>query len=77
MWVPNSERGHKKWFLEGENEIPHIPKVDFLTIFDFLPVWVELIRKQGMDFEDWLPSTQYISKPTAATSILKSSLNFC
>ena len=72
MWVPNSERGHKMLSLEGENEIPHIPKLDFLTIFDFLPVWVELIRKQRMYFEDWLPSTQYISKPTAATSILKS-----
>ena len=72
MWVPNSKRGHKIRSLEGENEIPHIPKLDFLTIFDFLPVWFELIRKQGMDFEDWLPSTQNISKPTAAISILKS-----
>ena len=71
MWVPNSERGHKMLSLEGENEIPHIPKLDFLTFFDFLPVWVELIRKQGMDFENWLPSTQYISEPTAVTSILK------
>ena len=32
MWVPNSERGHKMLSLEGENEIPHIPKLDFLTI---------------------------------------------
>ena len=32
MWVPNSERGHKMPSLEGENEIPHIPKLDFLTI---------------------------------------------
>ena len=32
MWVPNSERGHKMLSLEGENEIPRIPKLDFLTI---------------------------------------------
>ena len=32
MWVPNSERGHKMPSLEGENEIPQIPKLDFLTI---------------------------------------------
>ena len=32
MWLPNSERGHKMLSLEGENEIPHIPKLDFLTI---------------------------------------------
>ena len=29
MWVPNSERGRKMLSLEGENEIPHIPKLDF------------------------------------------------
>ena len=32
MWVPNSERGLKMLSLRGENEIPHIPKLDFLTI---------------------------------------------
>ena len=32
MWVTNSERGHKMLSLEVENEIPHIPKLDFLTI---------------------------------------------
>ena len=32
MWVPNSERGHKMLSQEGENEIPQIPKLDFLTI---------------------------------------------
>ena len=37
MWVPNSESGHKMWSLEGENEIPQIPILDFLTIFDFRP----------------------------------------
>ena len=44
MWVPNSERGHKMPSLEGENEIPHIPKLDFVAKMPFLP-WVELIRK--------------------------------
>ena len=32
MWVPNSERGLKMLSLRGENEIPHIPKLDFSTI---------------------------------------------
>ena len=36
MWVPNSERGHKMPPLEGENEIPHIPKLDFLAKMRFL-----------------------------------------
>ena len=36
MWVPNSEWVHKNWWLEGENEIPHIPFFDFLTILAFL-----------------------------------------
>ena len=32
MWVPNSERVHKNWQLEGENELPHIAFLDFLMI---------------------------------------------
>ena len=32
MRVSNSESGHKMLSLEGENEIPQIPKLDFLTI---------------------------------------------
>ena len=32
MWVPNSEKGPKGLSLGGENEIPHIPKLDFSTI---------------------------------------------
>ncbi len=32
MWVPNSERVHKNWQPEGENEIPHIALLDFLMI---------------------------------------------
>ena len=39
MWVPNSERGHKMLSLEVENEIPHIPKLDFLTILAPLDAW--------------------------------------
>ena len=31
MWVPNSERGLKMLSLEGEIEIPHIPKLDFFN----------------------------------------------
>ena len=37
LWVPHSERGHKMLFLEGENEIPRIAFMDFLTIFHFCP----------------------------------------
>ena len=36
MRVPNSERGHKMLSQEGENEIPQIPKLDFLTILAIL-----------------------------------------
>ena len=36
MWVPNSESGPKIQSLEGENEIPHIPKLDFLAKTRFL-----------------------------------------
>ena len=61
MWVPNSERGHKMPSLEGENEIPHIPKLDFLAKTWFLTFWGELIKKWGI-FEDWLTLTRYISK---------------
>ena len=32
MWVPNFENAHKNGKLEGENEIPQIPKLDFLMI---------------------------------------------
>ena len=35
-WVPNSERGHKMLSPEGENEIPHIAFLDFLTILALL-----------------------------------------
>ena len=45
MWVPNSESGHKMWSLEGENEIPQIPIIDFLAKTCFSPFWVELVRK--------------------------------
>ena len=72
MWVPNSERGHKKWLLEGENEIPQIPKLDFFSKNVIFAIWGELIRKWGMEFEDRLALTQYNSKPTKAISILKS-----
>ena len=36
MWVPNSKKGPKMPSLEGENEIPHIPKLDFLAKTRFL-----------------------------------------
>ena len=39
MWVPNSERGPKILSLEGENEIPHIPFLDFLTKNGFLSIF--------------------------------------
>ena len=39
MRVPNSESGHKMPSLEGENEIPHIPVFDFLTILAPYMTW--------------------------------------
>ena len=45
MWVPNYKKGPKMPSLEGENEIPHIPKLDFLAKTRFSPFWVELARK--------------------------------
>ena len=47
MWVPNSERGHKMPSLEGENEIPHIPKLDFLAKMWFLG-WIGQKMRVGI-----------------------------
>ena len=57
IWVPNSERGHKMPSLEGENEIPHIPKLDFFD--DFSPAqWVlheGISRQKGYNSVKWPP----------------------
>ena len=47
MWVPNSERGHEMPSLEGENEIPHIPKLDFLAKMRVLPYGLNLSENEG------------------------------
>ena len=70
MWVPNSERVPKMPSLEGENEIPHIPKLDFLAKMQFFVIWVELIKKWGLELEDSLPLTLYISILNAPISHL-------
>ena len=47
MWVPNSERGLKMLSLRGENEIPHIPKLDFLAKMWFMPYGLNLSENEG------------------------------